>query len=90
MNLSIDFDSLTLDEIEILEEVTGVSIDAIGKRLSADEAPKAKTMKALAYISARREDPEITLEEIGKIKLTDLTSGLEVTASATPTPEIEQ
>jgi hypothetical protein len=90
MNLSIDFDSLTLDEIEILEEVSGLSIDTIGKRLTGDDAPKAKTMKALAFIAARRDDPDVTLDDIGKIKLTELTSGLEVTAQATPTPEIEQ
>ena len=90
MNLSIDFDSLTLDEIELLEEISGISIDAIGKRLTGEDAPKAKTMKALAFIAARRDDPEITLEDIGKIKLTDLTNGLEVAERATPTPETEQ
>lgn len=90
MNLSIDFDSLTLDEIEILEEMTGVSIDAIGKRLSGEDAPKAKTMKALAYVASRRENPDITVEEIGQIKLTDLVAGLEVTADSTPFSETEQ
>lgn len=90
MNFSIDFDSLTLSEIELLEEISGISIDVIGKRLTAEDAPKAKTMKALAFIAARRDDPSVTLEDIGKIKLTDLTSGLEVAEKATPTPEIEQ
>jgi len=32
----------------------------------------------------------VTLDDIGKIKLSVLTSELEVTAQATPTPEIEQ
>lgn len=90
MNLSLDFDSLTLDEIELLEDISGISIDAIGKRLTGDDAPKAKTMKALAFIAARRDDPSVTLEDIGKIKLTDLTNGLEVAEQATPTPETEQ
>lgn len=90
MNLSIDFDSLTLDEIEILEDLAGVSIDTIGNRLTAGDAPKAKIMKGLALIAARRDDPDITLEDIGKIKVTDLVAGLEVSADATPTQEIEQ
>ena len=90
MNLSLDFDSLTLDEIELLADISGISIDAIGKRLTGDDAPKAKTMKALAFIAARRDDPSVTLEDIGKIKLTDLTNGLEVAEQATPTPETEQ
>lgn len=90
MNLSIDFDSLTLDEIELLEDLTGVSIDAIGKRIGGEDQPKAKVMKALAYVAARRDDPEITLEDIGKIKLTDLVADLEVTADASPTPETER
>lgn len=90
MNLSIDFDTLTLDEIELLEDMAGVSIDTIGKRLTGDDAPKAKLMKAMAFIAARRDDPDITVEEIGKLKLVDLTSGLEVTANATPTNDSGQ
>ena len=89
MNLHIDFDSLTLNEIETLEEMTGVSIDAIGKRLAGDDQPKAKVMKALAFVASRRENPDVTVEEIGQIKLTDLVAGLEVTADATPTNESE-
>lgn len=89
MNLTIDFDSLTLDEIELLEEMTGVSIDAIGKRLGGDDQPKAKVMKALAFVASRRENPDVTIEEIGQIKLTDLVAGLEVTADASPTNESE-
>ena len=90
MNLSLDFDSLTLDEIELLEDISGISIDAIGKRLGGDDQPKAKVMKALAFVASRRENPDVTIEEIGQIKLTDLVAGLEVTADATPTKETEQ
>ena len=90
MNLSIDFDSLTLDEIELLEDLTGISIDAIGKRIGGEDQPKAKVMKALAFVAARRDDPEITIEDIGKITLTELVADLEVTADATPTRETEQ
>lgn len=60
-----DLDSLTVEEVEILEEVTGVSMD----EAFAPGRPKGRALRALAYISGRRADPEFTLEDAGKVRL---------------------
>lgn len=57
--LSIDLSSLTLGEIELFEDLTGLPFDEAfdpGK-------PKAKAMRALAVISKRRTDPDFTWEQ---------------------------
>lgn len=53
----IDIESLTLEEIEQLEELTGQPIDKMF------EGAKARVMRALYFIIKRREDPEFTFEQ---------------------------
>lgn len=67
-NLKIDFDDLELDEIEIMEDISGIPFDEFQQK----GMKKAKTLKALAFIAARRIDPDVTLEEVGKIKMSAL------------------
>ena len=64
-SMAIDVDKLKIREIEELEEITGLPIDA----LESDEAPKGKVLRALAYIYKRREDADLTLEMAGELIL---------------------
>lgn len=66
----IDFNSLTLDEVETIENLTGVSIE----KLADDKAPKGKNLKALIFVLMRRNDPSFTMEQAGAYTLTSAMS----------------
>jgi hypothetical protein len=69
-NQTFDFESLTLNEVEQIELITGASIDQI---LDAGQA-KGKAMKAIIFIMKKRIDPEFTLEQAGQISMTEANS----------------
>ena len=66
-NQTFDFESLTLNEVEQIELITGNSIDQL---LDAGQA-KGKAMKAIIFIMKKRENPEFTLEQAGQISMTE-------------------
>lgn len=68
MTNPFDFESLTLDEVETIELLTGSSIDQI----MSDGAPKGKALKAIIYIIKKRQEPDFTLEQAGKFKMADV------------------
>lgn len=63
-----DIDDMTMDEIEELEELIDVPLDSIGK----PNTKKAKLMKAIVYIIEKRTNPAFTLEDAGKLKLSEI------------------
>jgi hypothetical protein len=66
-NQTFDFESLTLNEVEQIELITGNSIDQI---LDAGQ-PKGKAMKAIIFIMKKRLDPNFTLEQAGSISMSE-------------------
>jgi hypothetical protein len=65
--ITFDLDSLSIEEIEILEDVTDMPInEVIGKNVK-----KGKLLRAIAYIEGRRSDPSYTLEMAGKVNLAE-------------------
>ena len=68
-DISIDVDDLTVAEVEQLEDVLEGSLDQFAK----DGAKKGKFMRALAWISVRRTNPDFTWEEAGNIRIADIT-----------------
>lgn len=69
-NQTFDFESLTLNEVEQIELITGNSIDQL---LDAGQA-KGKAMKAIIFIMKKRIDPDFTLEQAGEISMTEANS----------------
>jgi hypothetical protein len=68
--MTIDFDAMTLNEIEQIELITGRSIDSI-----MDEgAPRGRTFKAIIYVFKKRTDPNFTLEQAGEMSMEDATA----------------
>ncbi|MGY5131275.1 hypothetical protein ACWGJW_02440 [Streptomyces nigrescens] len=61
----MDIDSLTIDEIEVIEEIIDGPLDA----LAAPGAKKAKLLKAMAYVIKRRENPDFTIEDAGRLRI---------------------
>lgn len=65
--VNIDFNSLTLDEVEIVEAMTQKSIETI-----MDEGnPRGRALKALIFIIRKRSNPDYTIEMAGKVNLAE-------------------
>lgn len=62
--LSIDLDHLTVGEIEEIEELTGQGLDAFGA-----PGPKGKMLRAIAFVTRKRSNPDFTWEEAGKLRV---------------------
>jgi hypothetical protein len=62
---SFDFESLTLEEVEILENITGDSID----QAFGNGKPKGKVLKAFIWVVLKRDNPKFTIEEASKFTL---------------------
>jgi len=62
-----DFESLTLEEVETIELISGSSID----QLMETGMPKGKALKAIIFVIEKRKNPEFTLEQAGKVSLKD-------------------
>jgi hypothetical protein len=64
---AFDFESLTLNEVEQIELITGSSID----QLMDAGKPKGRAMKAIIFIMQKRIDPNYTLEQAGSLSMTE-------------------
>jgi hypothetical protein len=62
---TFDFESLTLEEVETLENLTGEAID----QAFGNGKPKGKVLKAFIWIVMKRENPKFTIEEASKFSL---------------------
>ncbi|MFI9206193.1 hypothetical protein [Streptomyces sp. NPDC053048] len=63
--LSLDIDSLSIDEIEIIEDIIDGPLDQLAK----PGARKAKLLRAMAVVIKRREDPTFSAEDAGKLRI---------------------
>lgn len=75
-----DLDDITLDEMETIEEIAGGPFSELNYGSS-------KAMKAFATVLLRRSNPEITPEEIGKVRLIDFVPADEEMPESSPTPD---
>lgn len=67
---AFDFESLTLEEVEIIENLIGESIDeAFGV-----SKPKGKALKVFAWVISKRTDPSYTIEQASKLSLKEALS----------------
>lgn len=64
---TFDFETLTLNEVEQIELITGSSID----QLMDAGSPKGKALKAIIYIIRKRTEPDFTLEQAGSISMAE-------------------
>lgn len=76
--MDIDLNSLTLGEVEELEELCGRSIDTLL------DGSKGRVMRALYWVVARRSDPSLTWEATANLSLVDVSAVLDPTKAATP------
>ncbi|MEG8276400.1 MULTISPECIES: hypothetical protein [unclassified Streptomyces] len=65
LTLDLKLDSLSIDEIDAIEEITGQPLDMLNKPGSR----RAPMLRAMAYVVMKRKYPEITPEDVGRLKL---------------------
>jgi len=61
----MNFESLTLEETETLEQLTGLSIDS----LMDSGNPRGKVLKSFVWIINKRNNPSYTIEQASKVTL---------------------
>lgn len=67
-NVAVDFDSLTIDELDLVEE----TCDADLEEVMAGKVRKSKVLRAFALVALRRTDPDATLADAGKVEVRGL------------------
>jgi hypothetical protein len=60
-----DFESLTLEEVELIENLTNSSID----QAFQDGKPKGKALSAFVWVVLKRSNPNYKMEDAKKISL---------------------
>jgi hypothetical protein len=65
--MALDFTTMTLNEIEEIELLTGKSIDTI----MDDGQPKGRVFKAIIYVMTKRTNPDFTFEQAGSLSMED-------------------
>jgi hypothetical protein len=60
-----DFESLTLEEVELIENLTNTSID----EAFAEGKPKGKALAAFVWVVRKRQDPSYKMEDAKKLSL---------------------
>ena len=85
LDITADFvESLTIDDIEAIEDATGLPFDQVfsGKA----DVPKAKMMRAIVFVLKRRDDPEFTMAQAGRVPVVEVDRLLRVAGGAPPVP----
>jgi hypothetical protein len=62
---TFDFESLTLEEVEVIENLTNSSID----EAFSNGKPKAKALASFVWVILKRNDPNYKMEDAKKITL---------------------
>ena len=67
---NFDFESLTLEEVELIENLTNSSIE----QAFQDGKPKGKALSAFVWVVLKRDNPSYKMEDAKKISLKDALS----------------
>ena len=77
--LRFSVDSLTVGDLEDIEEITGMSFDDIMDMLTSDKVGEngkiglpLKVLKALVFVVYRAADPEFTMDDARKVRVSEL------------------
>ncbi len=63
--MNIDYQTLTLGEIEQIEDLTGFALDDI----VSVKVPKGKLLRALLFVMTKRTNPAFTYEDTAALSL---------------------
>ena len=63
-------DSMTVEQIEWMEEALGASLTSALPTPQEPDKPMGRLLRAFAYATARANDPDFTIEDAGKLRVT--------------------
>ena len=63
--LSVDIDSLSIEEIETIEEIIDAPLDSLAK----PGVRRGKMLRAMAVVIKRRTDPTFSIEDAGRLRI---------------------
>lgn len=69
MASTIKLEEFTLEELEKLEQLTGMTFGEI-----SEDFNRPKVLKAVVWLSQLRTDPNARIEDVAKLTLTDITA----------------
>lgn len=69
--LAFDLDSLTVGELEELEDRLGCSFTDIAKQLQSGGA-SARLLRGIVWLTGRRDDPDFTWEQAGDVRVSQV------------------
>lgn len=80
--ITVDYESLTIDEIDMLEETAGASLD----EMMAGKVRTGKVLRAFALVAMRRTNPDANVGDAGKVTVDGLAGllGEHPTGAAAP------
>ena len=81
---TLNFDNLTFDEIEHIEAAAGMRMSEM---FVADQMPSNKVLKIFAFLTLQRDNPAITMEDVGKMPYVQVMSVLGSTQQELPAPD---
>lgn len=64
--VGFDLEALTVLDVMDLEESLGMSLTEIGEAMQDPASPKGRLMAHLAWINARHDDPDISLQDAAR------------------------
>ena len=68
--MKMNIEELTVGEMVLFEDVAGMSMGALAKNTES-----MKVIRALIFIQARRDNPDITLDDVDAMTMSDITEG---------------
>ena len=70
-NSDIDFDysTLTLEEIEQFEDALDCSFDRMQAAIESGELRTTRLTRVIGWLLAKRQDPDFTLDDAGKLTI---------------------
>lgn len=71
VQLSVDLNDLTIEEVELIEDI----LDQPFESAFGPGQKRGKAMRALAFIAMRRDDPAVTMADVGQVKISALPRG---------------
>jgi hypothetical protein len=78
VRLDIDFDDITVEEAELIEDYSGLSLEDFFKEIGTyhdeNKNPPMKLLTPIIWIAGRRDDPKFTIEQARKVKFSELQS----------------
>jgi hypothetical protein len=69
MATTIKLEDFTLEELEKLEQLTGMTFGEI-----SEDFNRPKVLKAVVWLSQLRTDPNARIEDVAKLTLSDITA----------------